>query len=95
MGCPADKVCSVQIEKTRGYYSDAEDGIAGLDPKAKWPVWAALIVYRKILDAIEANEFDNITKRAYVAKPRKMTLLPWAWACAALPQHARRISKLV
>lgn len=85
----------LQIEKTRAYYSAAEGGIDGLDPKAKMPVWAALIVYRKILDGIEANAYDNISKRAYVSKPRKLTMLPWAWACAALPQYSRRISELV
>jgi phytoene/squalene synthetase len=85
----------MQIDKTRAYYSAAEDGINGLDPKAKWPVWAALIVYRKILDAIERNAYDNITKRAYVSKPRKIALLPFAWACAHWPKQASRISELV
>lgn len=29
---------------------------------ARWPVWSALILYRQILDAIEANDYDNFTR---------------------------------
>ena len=78
-----------------GYYTSAEPGIAGLDPAARWPVWSALIVYRKILDAVEANGYDNITTRAYVPKARKMALLPFAYACASLPQLSTAISRRV
>lgn len=83
----------LQIDKTMVYYNDAEDGIAGLDGAARWPVWSALIVYRKILDAVRANEYDNITKRAYVPKARKLALLPFSFACAEFPQYASRISR--
>lgn len=85
----------LQIEKTHSYYTSAEPGIAGLDPAARWPVWSALIVYRKILDAIVANGYDNITERAYVPKARKMALLPFAYACAQMPRWAHKISNNV
>lgn len=88
-------LCALQINKTMAYYEDAEPGIAHLDPAARWPVWSALIVYRKILDAIDANGYDNISKRAYVSKPKKMALLPFSWLCANLPNQASRISKSV
>jgi 15-cis-phytoene synthase len=83
----------VQIDETMQYYNDAEQGIAGLDPAARWPVWSALIVYRKILDAVAANGYDNISTRAYVPKARKMALLPFAYACAQLPRWAKPISR--
>lgn len=85
----------LQINKTMVYYTAAEPGIAHLDPAARWPVWSALVVYRKILDAVETNGFDNINKRAYVPKPKKMALLPFSWLCANLPNHAGRISKSI
>ena len=85
----------MQIGRTRKYYDSAEAGIAGLDPAARWPVWSALIVYRKILDAVAANGYDNISTRAYVPKARKMAMLPFAYACAALPKWSRRISNAV
>ncbi|KXZ41797.1 PSY protein [Gonium pectorale] len=74
-----------QIERARQYFADAEAGVDLLDPKARWPVWSALILYRQILDAIEKNDYDNFTKRAYVPKWRKMVSLPVAYTRALLP----------
>ena len=67
-----------QIERARACFADAEAGIGSLDADARWPVWSALILYRQILDSIEANDYDNFTKRAYVAKWRKYASLPAA-----------------
>jgi phytoene synthase len=44
-----------------------------------------LILYRQILDAIEANDYDNFNKRAYVPKWRKLVSLPQAFAKAVMP----------
>jgi phytoene synthase len=77
------------------YYDDAEGGIENLHPAARWPVWSALIVYRKILDAVAANGYDNITTRAYVPKLRKMIMLPYAYACAKFPLLSSKISRAV
>jgi phytoene synthase len=38
----------------------------------------ALVLYRQILDAIEANDYNNFTRRAYVPKWRKLVSLPAA-----------------
>lgn len=40
---------------------------------------------RQILDAIEANGFDNFTQRAYVKKWRKYGSLPLAFLRAKVP----------
>jgi phytoene synthase len=74
-----------QIERARRYFADAEAGVAGLDASARWPVWAALILYRQILDAIEENGYDNFTKRAYVSSTKKLLMLPLAFLKAAAP----------
>ncbi|GIL57861.1 hypothetical protein Vafri_13090 [Volvox africanus] len=74
-----------QIRRARQYFADAEAGVDLLDPKARWPVWSALILYRQILDAIENNGYDNFSKRAYVPKWRKMVSLPVAYTRALLP----------
>ena len=67
-----------QIARARDCFADAEAGIGSLDADARWPVWSALILYRQILDSIEANDYDNFTKRAYVTKWRKYASLPAA-----------------
>lgn len=47
-------------------------------------VLASLLLYRQILDAIEANDYNNFTKRAYVGKAKKLLSLPMAYARAAV-----------
>lgn len=42
-------------------------------------MWASLLLYRQILDEIEANDYDNFTKRAYVSKAKKLLFLPIAY----------------
>lgn len=46
------------------------------------------MLYRQILDAIETNDFNNFTQRAYVPKWRKLVSLPAAFARARAPVRA-------
>ncbi|KAJ8760153.1 hypothetical protein K2173_011009 [Erythroxylum novogranatense] len=73
-----------QIKRARFYFNLAEEGASQLDKASRWPVWSALMLYRKILDAIEDNGYDNFTKRAYVGKTKKILMLPQAYARAQL-----------
>jgi len=68
-----------QIQRARKYYAESERGIRSLNSNARWPVWSSLMVYSKILDAIEANDYDVFSQRAYVPGWRKMLDLPVAW----------------
>ena len=47
-------------------------------------VLASLLLYRQILDEIEANDYNNFTKRAYVSKVKKIAALPMAYAMSAM-----------
>ncbi|MEL7143152.1 MAG: 15-cis-phytoene synthase CrtB [Cyanobacteria bacterium J06643_4] len=67
-----------QIQRALKYYQKAESGISRLHPDARWPVWTALMLYRKILDVIAENDYDNFTRRAFVPKGRKLLCLPKA-----------------
>ncbi|OVA01801.1 Squalene/phytoene synthase [Macleaya cordata] len=73
-----------QIKRARMYYDEAEKGVNELNFASRWPVWAALMLYRQILDAIEANDYNNFTKRAYVGKAKKLIFLPMAYARAVM-----------
>lgn len=42
-------------------------------------VWSSLMLYRMILDSIESNDYDNLTKRAFVGGTRKLMALPEAF----------------
>ena len=67
-----------QIQRALKYYQEAEDGISRLHPDARWPVWTALMLYRKILDVIAENDYDVFNRRAFVPKARKFLCLPQA-----------------
>jgi len=67
-----------QIQRARKFYTQAEMGIGRLSPDARFPVWAALMLYRQILDAIERNQYDVFRQRAYVPGLRKLLCLPIA-----------------
>lgn len=67
-----------EIDRARQYYAEAEAGIHLLSPDARWPVWAALDLYRQILDVIEENGYNTFSRRAYVPSLRKLVTLPGA-----------------
>lgn len=68
-----------QIQRALKFYREAEKGISVLNPDAKWPVWSALMLYRKILDVIAENQYDVFNRRAFVPKMRKLLCLPPAF----------------
>ncbi|NES97327.1 MAG: phytoene synthase [Desertifilum sp. SIO1I2] len=70
---------SFQIQRARKFFTQAEKGVRWLIPDARWPVWSALMLYAQILDAIERNQYDVFTKRAYVSTSRKLVSLPVAY----------------
>jgi 15-cis-phytoene synthase len=78
-GIVDDRWCALmafQIQRARQFYAEAERGISLLSPDARWPVWSALDLYRKILDVIEENGYDVFAQRAYVSSWRKLMTLP-------------------
>lgn len=73
-----------QIKRARMFFDEAEKGVRELNSASRWPVWASLMLYRQILDAIEANDYNNFTKRAYVGKVKKLVSLPIAYGRAIM-----------
>ncbi len=73
-----------QIQRARKFFASAESGVGLLNPDARFPVWAALMLYSGILNEIERNDYDVFRKRAYVPTPRKLLCLPIARLRAAV-----------
>jgi phytoene synthase len=67
-----------QIDRAYRFFAEAERGIQVLSPDARWPVWAALMLYRGILDQIVQNGYDVFNQRAYVPGYKKLLYLPSA-----------------
>ncbi|XP_059628866.1 phytoene synthase 2, chloroplastic-like [Cornus florida] len=67
-----------QIIRARSFYDEAEKGIEEFNSPNRWPVWASMMLYRQTLDIIEANDYNNFTKRARVGNPKKLlSLFQW------------------
>ncbi|KAL6603413.1 hypothetical protein ACP70R_043774 [Stipagrostis hirtigluma subsp. patula] len=82
-----------QIKRARMFFEEAERGVTELSQASRWPVWASLLLYRQILDEIEANDYNNFTKRAYVGKGKKLLALPVAYGKSLLPPCSLRNSQ--
>lgn len=83
-----------QIKRARMFFDEAEKGVTELNEASRWPVWASLLLYRQILDEIEANDYDNFTRRAYVSKAKKLLFLPIAYARSTMPP-TRKLSHAI
>ncbi|GAU32042.1 hypothetical protein TSUD_213970 [Trifolium subterraneum] len=70
-----------QIKRARMFFDEAEKGVMELNEQSRWP----------ILDEIEANDYNNFTKRAYVSKTKKLLSLPLAYARSMIPP-SRKLS---
>ena len=57
-------------------YKNAEKGIALLDRDSRLPVWLARLNYARILDKIEANDYNVLNKRVFLSATEKMSILP-------------------
>jgi len=68
-----------QIERARTYYDRARRGVFMLAEESRLPVQASLDAYGEILTKIEENNYDTLTKRAYVDKWEKMSIIPFSW----------------
>ena len=61
-----------EIERVRALYAQAEPGIAMLSAESRYTVRLALSLYRRILRAIERNDYNVFTRRAYVPLRSKL-----------------------
>ncbi len=77
-----------QINRARALYSEAEPGIALLDPEGRFAIAAAAGLYRAILEDIEAHDYDVFHHRAHIGNWGKIKRLPRIWWAT------RRLAKL-
>ncbi|KAJ1628061.1 chloroplast phytoene synthase [Pavlovales sp. CCMP2436] len=88
------RMMQFQIARARDYFDKSEDGISKLHPSARMPVRASLDLYRKILERIESNGYDNFRKRAYVSKIEKFLTLPSSYLkCRQADDEAKRLGR--
>ncbi|XBI42392.1 hypothetical protein VPH35_126734 [Triticum aestivum] len=72
------------------FFEEVERGVTERRKESRWLVWASLLLYRQILDEIEANDYNNFTKRACVGKAKKVLALPVAYGRSLLLPYSLR-----
>ena len=84
---PSPGALQFEIARARAYYAESDAGIPMLAPASRMAVQSAGDIYKKILDKIEANDYDNFRKRAYVPRAEKFLELPKVWLkTSAMPE---------
>ena len=68
-----------QIARNRRLYAEAWPGIQLLNEDGRFAIAAAGDLYRRILDDIEAHDYDVFSRRAHVSTPRKLLGLFNLW----------------
>ncbi|THU55467.1 hypothetical protein C4D60_Mb11t06860 [Musa balbisiana] len=71
-----------QIKSARMFFRAAEDGVSELNQASRW----------LILDEIEANDYNNFTKRASASKAKKLMALPVAFGRSLVTPSSLRQS---
>lgn len=66
---------SFEIDRTRQLYASADRGVAMLPPSSARCISAARALYSRILEVIEANEYDVFSKRASVPTWKKAVVV--------------------
>jgi phytoene synthase len=76
---PVRELLKFEIERTRALYAFAEPGIGMLHPTSRDCVRTAFILYRAILDQVEAAHYQVLTRRVSVPVHRRMQVAGPAW----------------
>ena len=71
------KLMRFQIRRARELYRSADRGIELLPPRSAACVRSARVLYSRILDEIEANDYDVFSTRARVPIVRKLVTAAW------------------
>ena len=66
-----------EIARARALYASADQGLPWLPPRSAACVWAARILYSRILVEIEANDYEVFSIRARVSTGRKLATAAW------------------
>ena len=66
-----------QIRRARELYRSADRGIELLPPRSAACVRSARVLYSRILDEIEGNDYDVFATRARVPTVRKLVTAAW------------------
>jgi 15-cis-phytoene synthase len=76
-----------QLARARRYYHAAEPGIDMLEQDSRFTVRLSSRIYGQILERIERNGYDSLSRRAYVPLSTKLATVPRVWLESARGQR--------
>ncbi len=80
-----------EAQRCRRLYDEAAPGVERLDPVARPAIRAALVLYREILERVEASDFPVLTRRVTVPRVRRAAVaLPALLAARRERRHRAR-----
>lgn len=80
-----------QIARARSYYDSSEQGIPMLEKNSRFAVKVSSLNYRNILKAIEENNYDVFSQRAYRSFYQKISTIPYIWYKMQMPAHNAKV----
>ena len=63
------------METAERFYTDSSEGVSALPFRSRHGIRAAARMYREIMNEVRANDYDNLSRRAYVSLRRKLSLI--------------------
>jgi phytoene synthase len=68
-----------EVERARGYYKESRPLIEMVNPKSRASLWALIEIYRRLLERIEASNYDVLARRIRLSTPEKLGIVLQAW----------------
>lgn len=69
-----------EVERTRGFYAAAEAILPPADRPRMLPARIMSAIYRRILERIEAGDYDVFARRIRLSRPHRLALALGCWA---------------
>lgn len=85
---PIRALLAHEIERARGLYRAAAQGVALVHPTSRHCLRVAITLYGEILEAVERRDYDVFSRRARVGLRRRLVVGLSGWAGAALTRAA-------
>ncbi|PSQ73291.1 MAG: squalene/phytoene synthase family protein [Bacteroidetes bacterium QH_1_64_81] len=63
------------METAERFYTESFEGVSALPFRSRHGIRAAARMYREIMNEVRANDYDNLSRRAYVSLRRKLSLI--------------------
>ena len=71
-----------EVERARGYYKESRPLIEMVSPKSRASLWALIEIYRRLLERIEASNYDVLSRRIRLSTAEKLFIVLQAWLSA-------------